>query len=381
MVSETTAKAPGKILWIGGYSVLERPNVSYVTAVKAFVNVHVKPNGGNSVELNAPQLGMNAKGSISSEGKLNIEVPKELILLKTSVEMAARYSAASGAKLEGFAVDTKSDDAFSYTVSVDKIAKSGLGSSAALTVATVAAVMKAFGLKANKQKVHKLAQIAHSIATGKVGSGFDIASACYGSILYTRYSPELITNLPAEYSNKDLLKLVKKKWDHTVEKLPLPKGFEVTFANFVGESMITTASLGSVSEFKKNDPQKYNDIMRRINDENLRAVETLQKIVQGHTDLTGAFKNFFENGRLLTKELGVLSNVAVEPDDCTKLIEESKQNGAFVAKLPGAGGKDAISAISITKDDQKRLRIFWKKKKELALLKIKISKKGFDVLG
>ena len=27
MVSAIEAKAPGKILWIGGYSVLERPNI------------------------------------------------------------------------------------------------------------------------------------------------------------------------------------------------------------------------------------------------------------------------------------------------------------------------------------------------------------------
>lgn len=377
MSFDINASAPGKILWIGGYSVLERPNISYVTATKTYVNVNVRSLEGNNVELNAPQLKLNAKGMIdTSSGKLSIEVPKELILLKTALETGARYASALGMRLEGFSVNTKNDDAFSYSIEGEKIVKSGLGSSAALTVAAVAAVLSAFEVKANKNQIHKLAQTAHSIATGKVGSGFDIAAATFGSILYTRYSPELVKSLPPDYTNHQLLELAKKRWDCVIEKLPLPKDFRLIFANFIGESMITIQAVGSVSDFKKNKPEKYADVIKRLNDENVRAVEALKKINNGESDAMEEFKDAFDKGRAISKELGMISNVSIEPDDCTQLIEESKQNGAFVAKLPGAGGKDAIAALATSRKDHARLKRFWKEKKELNLLNIKLSKRG-----
>lgn len=375
---DASASAPGKILWIGGYSVLERPNISYVTAVKSYVTVNSRQTEEGTVEFNAPQLGMTAKGAVdASSGILKIEVQKELVLLKTSVETALRYASAIGAKLQGLSIDTRNDDAFSYSVAGGKVVKSGLGSSAAITVASIASVLKALEVKANKNQVHKLAQIAHSFATGKVGSGFDIAAASYGSILYTRYSPEIVKALPPDYANRDLVKLIKRRWDCTVQKFPLPKVFKLSFANFIGESMITTTSVGSVAEFKKTNPDRYNELIKGINEENVRSVEALRRIGNGENDALDVFKESFDKARLLTKELGVLSNVGIEPEDCTSLIDESRHNGAFVAKLPGAGGRDSIAALSTSKEEFARLRKFWRKRKELGILKIKATRQGF----
>jgi phosphomevalonate kinase len=56
--------------------------------------------------------------------------------------------------------------------------------------------------------LHNLAQLSHCAAQGKIGSGFDISAAVYGSQRYSRFSPLVIT---------DLLKLVwwKRCWfDH-----------------------------------------------------------------------------------------------------------------------------------------------------------------------
>jgi phosphomevalonate kinase len=379
MTFDVNARAPGKILWIGGYSVLERPNIGFVTTVKAYVNVNIKSNDWNGVELNAPQLNMSAKGSVEvSSGKLNVDTPKELLLLKTAIEVAGRYASGTGAKINGITVTTKNDDQFSYSVSEGKVVKSGLGSSAALTVAAVAGVLKAFEVHANKNQIHKLAQVAHSIATGKVGSGFDIAAATYGSIVYSRYSPDIVKNFPVDYTNEDLAKIVKKRWDYTVEKLSLPKELRLVFANFVGEAMITTAGVGSVSEFKKNNPDRYSELVRSINDQNVKAVEALKKLGGGSTEAYALFEESFEKGRVFTKELGVLSGVGIEPNDCTKLIEGSKMNGAFLAKLPGAGGKDAIAALVLSRKDETRLKRYWKKNKALSLLKLKIGSMGLQ---
>lgn len=84
------------------------------------------------------------------------------------------------------------------------ITKTGLGSSAALTVSVIGAVLVAagaarlpmraagFGDAVSRSLVHVAAQIAHGLAQGKVGSGFDVCSAAYGSVRYTRVRPAVL---------------------------------------------------------------------------------------------------------------------------------------------------------------------------------------------
>ncbi|KAK9275466.1 hypothetical protein L1049_022733 [Liquidambar formosana] len=85
-----------------------------------------------------------------------------------------------------------------------EVAKTGLGSSAAMTTAVVAALLHYLGVvnlsSLNKDQnqenqdsvdldmVHVIAQSAHCVAQGKVGSGFDVSSAVYGSQRYVRFS-------------------------------------------------------------------------------------------------------------------------------------------------------------------------------------------------
>lgn len=42
---------------------------------------------------------------------------------------------------------------------------------------------------------HNLAQYVHCLAQGKVGSGFDVSAAVFGSHIYTRFNPEVIHDL------------------------------------------------------------------------------------------------------------------------------------------------------------------------------------------
>ncbi len=377
------SKAPGKVLWLGGYSVLEKPNTSLVTTVDAYVHAFIKPNRNGYVKIKAPQHSEIVTGNIDPiSGAIQIMLPSELKLLKTSLEVATMYSRALGVNTHGFDIETKSDDQIAFKVigPEKKIVKSGLGSSAAVTVASISAVLKYNQIDATKEEIHKLAQLAHSIATGKVGSGFDIAAATFGSISYSRYSPDLIVNFPKEYSGEDIVKIVKKKWDYNISKVELPSLFSPLIANFSGESAITTSMVGRVNEFKAKNPNKYGEIMGRIDIENQKAINTLKELInEEQQDLLLKFRDGFDKGRILTKELGKLSKVEIEPDDCTKLIERSVENGAFVSKLPGSGGKDSIAALCLNIQLLKKLKKFWTVTPGLEILDIRIINEGFII--
>lgn len=71
------------------------------------------------------------------------------------------------------------------------VRKTGLGSSAALTVSLVGALLNWFKVvrigcrksEEDRRLVHNLAQLAHCWAQGKVGSGFDVSAAVYGILV------------------------------------------------------------------------------------------------------------------------------------------------------------------------------------------------------
>ena len=384
MMHMVETKAPGKVLWIGGYSVLERPSIGYVTAIDAHVHANVDLfEGGNRVYIKAPDFNLEVDGTLDSKtGKINIERTKELNLLTTTAEISLSYVISKGFRPEGISIETRNDKAFAYRIGGDggnkKVSKSGMGSSSAVTVALVAAILKSYGLDTDENDaLHKLAQLSHSVATGKVGSGFDIAAATYGSILYSRYSPSIITEFPQNYTVEDVKSIVEKKWDYAVKSVNFPDIFKASMANFVNEAAITTSLVGVVNEFKKKNPQVYKDIIREINDSAEKAAAALSKIKsEDDANDIEEFKDNFEISRLATRKLGELSRADIEPADTTRLIEESKNEGALVARLPGAGGKDSIVAISMGDNEAGRLRKFWSSKNNLELLDVSMQNRG-----
>jgi mevalonate kinase len=88
-------------------------------------------------------------------------------------------------------------------VALTDVAKTGLGSSAALITSLVTALLVQSDLIAPDQLAsvsarrlaHNVAQFVHCLAQGKVGSGFDVSAGVFGSQLYTRFNPAVLQPL------------------------------------------------------------------------------------------------------------------------------------------------------------------------------------------
>lgn len=330
--------ANGKILLLGGYTVLVKPNLSLVLGVNAYVRVEIIELKDKKVKIFIPQFKIKKDFSIQELSNLKIEGKDKFVL--NAIKACFEYLKFKKLLIKGFKITTKSDSAFSVNNG-----KSGLGSSAAVTVATVKAILGLHGCT-DENEIHKISQYSHSISQGKVGSGFDIASALYGTIIYSRYSPDLIDlNNPS--------KLFKTNLDCKIKKVNL-SDFNLVFANIPNSSMDTTSSVLKFFKFIKSNPS--NQIINEINSANSNAIEALQS-----EDLN-AFKNYFEQARKLTKELGKVAGIEIEPDELSNMIGESYDYGAFVCKLPGAGGMDSIVALCTTNGAALRLKTFWKQR-------------------
>lgn len=140
-----------------------------------------------------------------------------------------------------------------------KTNKTGLGSSAALVTSLVAALLQHLGLadvasKQGQDDVHALAQAAHCAAQGKVGSGFDVASAVYGTHVYRRFSPAVLE--PMFSGSARLLDIVEKgHWDQEARPFRLPKGLRMLLAD-VDAGTDTPSFVGQVLKWRKDKTEE-----------------------------------------------------------------------------------------------------------------------------
>ena len=98
---------------------------------------------------------------------------------------------------------------FSATeVHLSDVHKTGLGSSAALITSLTSAILVHLSVisesslaehdSRDRLQAHNLAQYVHCLAQGKVGSGFDVSAAVFGSHLYSRFDPAVIQDLMSD---------------------------------------------------------------------------------------------------------------------------------------------------------------------------------------
>lgn len=105
----------------------------------------------------------------------------------------------------------------------------------------------------DKETVHALSQAAHCLAQGKVGSGFDVASAVYGTHVYRRFSPSVLE--PVFENSSALNHGVGGKWDHEQTAFRLPRGLRLMLAD-VDAGTDTPSFVGKVLAWRKEKPEE-----------------------------------------------------------------------------------------------------------------------------
>ncbi|TXT13320.1 hypothetical protein VHUM_00687 [Vanrija humicola] len=259
--------------------------------------------------------------------------------------------------------------------------KTGLGSSAALVTSLVAGVLSHLGLvdlgkPADVDTIHALAQAAHCFAQGKVGSGFDVSSAVYGSHVYRRFSPAVLEPLFKATEGApppSVLACVESKaWDQEVTRFRLPRGLRLLLAD-VDAGTDTPSFVGKVLAWRKAKPEESLALWTKL-DESNRLLETqLSKLAAldqskeyaetlktfASTSLGGpgtdpiaaqlqeinATINSIRSGM---RDMSAASGVPIEPKEQTRLLDAcSGCDGVLGGGVPGAGGYDAIWVLCV----------------------------------
>jgi phosphomevalonate kinase len=240
--------------------------------------------------------------------------------------------------------------------------KTGLGSSAALVTALTGAVLSHY--LSNDQfssssdyghtQLHNLAQAAHCAAQGKVGSGFDVAAAVYGTCIYRRFSPSVLADLGEPSSSGFSTRLqqivedtdAQHKWDTEIHKgtVNIPNGMTLIMCDVDCGSQ-TVGMVKKVLEWRKQDPADANALWDTLQAENSSLAEKL---------LSGTPKEISQvvsNIRAGIREMSTKSGVPIEPAEQTALLDAiiDGVDGVYGGVVPGAGGYDAVALL--VKDD------------------------------
>jgi phosphomevalonate kinase len=167
---------PGAILLLGEYAILEKGGLGLAMAVERRARVQVDP--WPRLEIHSVWPGRDITWTAEEEARAGVPAAP---LLSAAVQEVGRWlrDAQSGRRLGNARISADSSELFRPDGR-----KAGLGSSAALTVGLVCALLSAAGVdRPLLQKVAAgIAQKAHRAAQGGVGSGYDVYCSFHGGL-------------------------------------------------------------------------------------------------------------------------------------------------------------------------------------------------------
>jgi mevalonate kinase len=189
---------------------------------------------------------------------------------------------------------------------------SGLGASAASSVAIARAISEELNLNLSNEKINAVAYEGEKAYAGNP-SGIDNTAATYGGLMWFKKNPA---------GGQDL-----------VERLKVHRPIEIVIGS-TGKVANTKLMVEGVADRKKKDPKKYDPLFKQA--ENL-AIAGRKALEAGDLRKVGDLMN--ENHRIL-QEIGVSSK------ELDQLVDIAHKQGAFGAKLTGGGGGGCMVALT-----------------------------------
>ncbi len=195
---------------------------------------------------------------------------------------------------------------------------SGLGASAASSVAIARAIAQELGMKISNEKINQVAYEAEKAYAGNP-SGIDNTAATYGGLMWFK------KNLGGGPDK--------------VEPLSIKEPVEIVIGS-TGKVANTKAMVEGVAERKNKNPQKYNPIFKRAE----------ELAYEGRAALE--FYNLKKIGDLMNENHRLLQEIEVSSKELDLLVELARKQGAIGAKLTGGGGGGCMVALTPGKELQ-----------------------------
>ena len=334
-----TEKAPGKLYIAGEYAVVENGYPAILVALDQFVTCSIEESAAEVGKIISRQYHNNAlQWHRLGEQMVVDNRDNPLSYILSAIKVTEEYARSFARELRIFDlhIDSQLDS--------DSGKKYGLGSSAAVTVATVKALCRFYNLPVTKDEIFKLAAIAHFEVQGN-GSLGDVAASVYGGwIAYHSFDRQWLAQ---QRKYLDLRTLVDLPWpDLKIESLKAPSNLQLLIG-WTGKPASTSQLVDKISLFKARQQKEYRQFLED-------SKHCIQRMVDGfHNADLESIKNEIRYNRELLKQLGTNSGVHIETPVLNKLCEIAEDFGG-AAKTSGAGGGDC-GIVAIDRDSNFKL--------------------------
>ncbi|CAA0835639.1 GHMP kinase family protein [Striga hermonthica] len=443
------ASAPGKVLMTVGYLILERPNAGIVLSTNARFYAIVKPLyedlkpdswawAWTDVKLTSPQMGRETMYKLSLK-HLQLQCVSSSDSRNPFVEYALQYAIAAAhatfdntkkeelhkllllglnitilgcnefysyrnqiearglplspdslASLPPFTSITFNVEESSEQKSKPEVAKTGLGSSTAMTTAVVAALLHYLGVvklslensslpgdQVSKELdvVHIIAQTAHCIAQGCCSRAFNTRGhwRCAKSQLGSQENEFSVATNDVTGTwrtrNRGILNTINvgavKKWQKSD-----PQGSFETWKKLSEANSALEMHLNNLSQFSETNSDAYRitiDKCSKLTSEKWEEGAVGPYQIEVIKALLGV-RDSMLSIRTTMRKMGEAAGIPIEPESQTSMLDTTMNTkGVLLAGIPGAGGFDAVFAITLGASSSNVVKV-WSSLNVLALL-------------
>lgn len=337
---QITASAPGKTILFGEHAVVYgKPAIA--VAINRKANVKIQKRVDSKIHVEIPGLGVS--GYLELENEI-IKIEKDqgnigilnyiLKSLKKAHQIMRR--------------ETEPENGMEITVDLEMPVSGGLGSSAAVTVATLTAALTHHKLENNPPskisdqdlEKDKIASYAHQVEMEVQGaaSPIDTTLSTYGGSIYLSRDPDEIIRMPLDWN------------------LPLIIGFTPRQMN-----------TGELIKYVKIKKDRYPAVINSILDSMGQITETAREAL--------LLRDEKMLGELMNVNQGLLDALGVNTPELSHMIYTARKAGALGSKITGAGGGGSIIAYC----PQNRNEVLLELKKRYMAFPVQLCGEGVQV--
>ena len=300
------ASAPAKIILFGEHSVVYgKPAIAAAIDLRTYVKAEFNENGRIRIEAK----------DIRTPG-LTVSFSEDQIYFETDYGKAAEVLSYVREAINLVMEEAGQRKGVTVSITSQIPVGAGLGSSAAVAVATIGAVSRLFGLELDKSEIAKLGHKVELLVQG-ASSGIDPTVSAVGGFLY--YQKGSFESLP-------------------VVELPIVVGY-------TGSSGSTKELVAKVRKNCEEMPEIIEPILNSMG----KLVEKAREVILAEYDKEIKFKLL---GTLMNINHGLLDALGVSTKSLSDLVYASREAGALGAKITGAGGGGCMYALAPGKQSE-----------------------------
>ncbi|KRL94020.1 phosphomevalonate kinase [Limosilactobacillus equigenerosi] len=336
-MNKQIATAPGKLYLAGEYAVVTPGHQAILMAVNRHVTATITPSR-LGIATSAQYPTQHLLWQTTNQTVQAITISPAYQFIWQAITTTSEYLVDLGYQLQPFNLHLTSQ----LTGSNQR--KYGLGSSAAVTVAVIKAMLQAYQVKAPLMTIFKLAALAHLTTQGN-GSLGDVAVAVYGGMInYQSFDRHWVQ---AYRSTHSLATTINIEWPQlAIQPLKMPNDWLLK-VGWTASPAKTGPLVTKINQFATNNPEIYHGFLQASDD----AVTKIATALQTQDWLV--FKTNLQANAMLLNLLGTQAGVDITTETLQSLIDEATKLGG-VAKTSGGGGGDCGVAIfnDTTRADQ-----------------------------